>query len=103
MFFRGCKFPVIERVVYIDTGQKVLELCQRNIDGSVSDMERCGSIAVRELNWLHPFSTACEMISLYMWDAVAYWFLCSAPGFSWSQKDMEAVANVSFILASDGI
>ena len=58
---------------------------------------------MRELNWLHPFSTACEMISLHMWDAVDYWFLCSAPGFSWSQKDMEAVANVSFILASDGM
>ncbi|CAI8053244.1 Methyltransferase-like protein 22 [Geodia barretti] len=67
-----------------DTGKSVLELCQRNVETNTTAVGgRSGSIAVRELDWRHPFSES------------------SSAGFCWSQEDMDSLSHVSLILASD--
>lgn len=47
-----------------DTGQKILELCQRNIERNVTEIECAGDVKVRDLNWLHPFSDCRKLLCL---------------------------------------
>lgn len=48
-----------------DTGQEVLELCKRNIDRNISQMEGSGVVNIRELDWTHPFSDTGECTNMH--------------------------------------
>ena len=54
MHQKGCNFPA-------DIGDKVLDLCQRNIERNLSELDVTGNVFVRELEWTKP----CQSSSRY--------------------------------------
>ena len=58
--FRGCNFPA-------DTGDKVLDLCQRNIERNLSELDVTGNVFVRELEWTKPYQSSSRYPTLLIW------------------------------------
>ena len=46
-----------------DVGNKVLDLCQRNIERNLLELDTTGNILVRELNWAKPCCTSSKQSS----------------------------------------
>ena len=58
--FRGCNFPA-------DTGDEVLDLCQRNIERNLSELDVTGNVFVRELEWTKPYQSSSRYPTLLIW------------------------------------
>ena len=54
MHQKSCDFPA-------DIGDKVLDLCQRNVERNLSELDVTGNVFVRELEWTKP----CQSSSRY--------------------------------------
>lgn len=86
--------------VFTDTGKRLLDLCQKNVDRNV---EGYRNITVRELDWKKPFSETCKQQLESTFNLTIKSHFIPATGYRWSQDDMASLSKVSFILASDGI
>jgi len=110
-----------------DVGNKVLDLCQRNIERNLLELDTTGNILVRELNWakpcctsskqssscyysisltVFPFHILCLHLSVSSFYTVPMFHCVFAllPGgkYSWSEEDWKVLQNTTFILAADG-
>ena len=50
-----------------DVGKKLLEMCQRNIQRNLADLNHTGSVIVRELDWREPFQCQGTYIYQVVW------------------------------------
>jgi len=59
----GSKTRVLFLSCCTDVGNRVLDLCQRNIERNLLELDTTGNILVRELNWTKPCCTSSKQSS----------------------------------------